>query len=49
MDRHQEQVELFRAFTVEELRERERVATTLGGKFSTPYRGEDSSSYSTPA
>ncbi len=49
MDRHQEQVELFRAFTVEELRERERHATVLGLKFSTPFRGEDSSSYSVEA
>ncbi len=46
MDRKpNESVELFHAFTVEEIRAREQEATVVGGKFSTPFRGEDSSSY----
>lgn len=40
-----ETVELFRAYTVEEIREQEKKAMVLGGKFSTPFRGENSSSY----
>ena len=47
MDRKpSESVELFHAFTVEEIREREQEALVLGGKFSNPYRGDNSSSYS---
>lgn len=48
MDRKpSESVELFRAFTVEEIRAREQESSVLGAKFSTPFRGEDSSSYGT--
>ncbi len=50
MDRKPSQsVELFHAFTVEEIRAREQEATVVGGKFSSPYRGEDSSSYGVPS
>ncbi len=49
MDRKQsESVELFRAYTVEELREQQQKALVVGGKFSSPYRGDDSSSYGGP-
>jgi hypothetical protein len=41
MDRRNEQVELFRAYTVEELRQEEQ--NVVGGK--SYYRGENSSSY----
>ena len=45
MDRKQhEPVELFRAYTVEEL-QGQKQPQVLAGKFSTPYRGDDSSSY----
>ena len=48
MNRNQnESVELFRAFTVEEIREQEQQAVVLGGKWSTPWRGDNSSGYST--
>jgi hypothetical protein len=43
MDRKTEQVELFRAYTAEELRLEEQ--NVVGGK-SSYFRGEDSSSYS---
>ncbi len=46
MDRKtQDSVVLFRAYTVEEIREQEKKALVLGGKFSVPFRGDNSSSY----
>ena len=41
MDRKQESVELFRAFSVEEIREQEKQAVVLGGKWSSPWRGDE--------